>query len=84
MLEITTAAEKLAPPLVERMEMIEPPKAPTPSDGMINVPLGCTSGCVPRPVAPSVAAIGAPQVSPPSSDVLVSSVLFAPKLSHEV
>ena len=84
MLETSTAAAKLAPPFVERMEIIEPLKAPTPSEGMINVPFACTSGCVPRPVAPSTAAMGDPQVSPPSSEVLVRRMLLAPKLSHDV
>jgi hypothetical protein len=77
-----TGFDQLAPPLVERMEMICVSKAF--AEGTITVPLACTSGCPPRPIALLAVAIGGPHVRPPSVDLLASRRLPWPLSSHVV
>jgi hypothetical protein len=48
---------------------------------MITVPLGRTTGCPPRPAAPSLLARDGPQLSPPSVDVRSRIALPEPEMS---
>ena len=73
-------ALQVAPPLVEW-------NAPTAvslalSVGTITVPSGRTTGW--PPITPVLLVLAAPQVSPPSLEVLICSRLPAPLLSHSV
>src|SRR5512135_882190 len=60
---------QLAPPLVERNTRSAVSLAL--SIGTMTVPLGCTTGCPPRPVALLAVFLAGPQVSPPSEEVLI-------------
>ena len=62
-----TAVLQLAPPLVERNARIEVSVAL--AIGTTTVPLGCTTGCPPMPVALPDVLSAAPQVSPPLVEV---------------
>ena len=52
--------------------------------GTITVPLGCTTGWPPRPVARLAVATGVLQVRPPSVEVLIRIRSPAPKSSNWV
>jgi hypothetical protein len=51
---------------------------------MITVPLGRTTGCPPRPAAPSLLARDGPHVSPPSVEVRSRIALPEPEMSYSV
>src|SRR5215471_9446401 len=69
MLETRTVAPQEAPPLVLLNERISP--LAQDSKGTTTVPLGCTTGCPPSPVAPPLGARAGPQVRPPSVEVFI-------------
>ena len=77
---IVVTALQLAPPLVELNAPIAVSLAL--AVGTITVPLGRTTGW--PPMTPVLLVFGAPQVRPPSVDVLISSRLPAPLSSHSV
>src|SRR5436305_4430585 len=61
-----TGAFQVAPPSAERHAMTDDSSALSP--GTITVPLGCTTGWPPMPVALVAVERGRPQVRPPSVD----------------
>jgi hypothetical protein len=64
---MVTVELQVEPPLVEVKAMI--PDSEALAAGTITVPLACTSGCPPRPVALLAVFLAAPQVRPPSVEV---------------
>ena len=66
-----TVELQVAPPSVERQAMIADSEAL--AAGTITVPLGCTTGWPPRPVALLPVFLAAPQVRPPSVEVDIFS-----------
>src|SRR6516165_45844 len=68
--ETATVAPQEAPPLVLLNERISSLPAKD-SKGTTTVPLGCTTGCPPSPVAPPLGARAGPQVRPPSVEVFI-------------
>ena len=66
-LAIRTEAPQEVPPLVEVTERIADPFA---EYGTTTVPLGCTTGCPPRPDGLPDGEVGADQVAPPSLERL--------------
>src|SRR5260370_38805232 len=78
---IVLTEPQLTPPLVEVKASIE---APLVENGTTTVPLGCTSGCPPSPDGEPDGWAGADQVSPPSVDVDMISVLAEALMSNSV
>ena len=73
---------QVAPPLVEFQTMIAVSLAL--EDGTITLPLGCTTGWPPRPVALLPVFLAAPQVRPPSEEVDILSRSPSALLSNSV
>src|SRR5271165_232516 len=75
MFEIVPGALQLSPPLLETkadMRVVKPVPTPTSvSIGTTTVPFGCTRGWPPIPWARFAVGVGGPQVSPPSTEVLI-------------
>src|SRR6478735_966687 len=78
MVAIVVTALQLAPPLVELNAPIAVSLAL--AIGTMTVPSGRTTGW--PPITPVLLVLAAPQVSPPSEDVLISRRLPAPWSSH--
>ena len=76
---IVVGADQLTPPLVD--ENADSPKV---SIGTTTLPFGCTSGCPPIPVARFEVVVAAPQVRPPSLDVLIRIWSPAEGSSHSM
>src|SRR4051794_19887311 len=79
---MVTGELQLPPPLVERKARIDVSVAL--AIGTTTVPLGCTTGWPPIPVALPDVLRAAPQVSPPSVDVDILIRLPLPWSSHSV
>src|SRR6266566_3482109 len=62
---------QLAPPSAEVKDTMRKLTPAKPLIGTITVPLGCTRGCPPMPCALLAVDCPAPQVSPPSVEVLI-------------
>ena len=77
MFETVAGTDQLPPPFVEMKAEI-----PEVSIGTITVPLGCTSGCPPTPAAWVAVVFAAPQVRPPSLEVLIKIPSPVSGLSH--
>ena len=79
---MVTGVLQVEPPLVERKARIDVSVAL--AIGTITVPLGATTGCPPMPVAFPPVFLAAPQVRPPSVEVLILMRLPLPWSSHSV
>src|SRR4051812_41264947 len=77
---MVTGVLQVEPPLVDRNARIEVSLAL--AIGTITVPLGCTTGWPPIPVALPPVFLATPHVNPPSVDVLILIRLPLPWSSH--
>src|SRR5216684_2011032 len=83
MVAIVTASVRVAPPSVDPKDAILA-RPSIDSNGTTTLPLGCTTGCPPRPWACWGVEIGTLHVAPPSLDVLSCSRSNTAKLSNSV
>ena len=77
--ETSTVLLQVAPPSVETNDITVKPVFVNPLIGTTTLPSRCTTGCPPMPKAPSAVVLGAPQLAPPSLEVLIK--IRSPRLA---